>query len=90
MILKCLRHRAKNNPEFTKFLFECRCDRDAVEHCVHRNARKSFLFFERYSQFCKRLHEIRVGFFYAVELRLLLRSRVVNNILIVYRTIFDI
>ena len=80
----------KMMPSFAELLAERRRHRDAVEHRVDGDARQQLLLFERNAELVERRLHLRIDFVQAVQRLLLLRRRVVDDVLVVDRVVLDV
>ena len=87
MLLNGFRHGAEDHAGFRELFLEGGDDRDAVEHGIDGNACEHFLFGQRNAELLIGFEKFRVHLVEAVELRLLLRRRIIIGVLEVDRRI---
>ena len=90
MLLHRFAERAEDDAELGQLAAERGRHRDAVEHGVDRDAGQQLLLFERDAELLERAAQLGIHFVEALELRLLLRRRVVADGLVVDRVVMDV
>jgi hypothetical protein len=90
MVLDGLGERHEDDSEAAKLFPERRRDRNAVEDRIHRNAGKELLLLEGNAQLVERPLDLGIDFIEAVQGFLLLRRRVVDDVLVVDRVVLDV
>ena len=85
MMLDGFAERTEDNALLSKRLLECCLYGDAVHHCIDRHPAKLRTFVQRNTQFVESLHQFRIDLIQALRAFLLLRSGIVDDILIVDR-----
>ena len=90
MLLHRVGEGTEEDPHLRQLRPERRRDRNAVEHGVDRNAGEQLLFLERNPELLERGADFRIDLVEAVERRLLLGRRVIDDVLVVDRLIADV
>ena len=85
-----LRERHEDDPHARQLVAEGRRHRDAVEHRVDRDAGEDLLLVDRDAELVEGRAHFRIDFVQAVQHLLLLRRRVVNDVLVVDRVVLDV
>jgi len=85
MVLHGFGKRAEDDADISELLLECRRDRHAVEDRVHRDAGQHLLFVDRNTEFLEGLANFGIDLVQALQARLLLGRRVVDDLLVVDR-----
>jgi len=90
MVVHRLGERHENDPQAGELVAESRRDRDAVEHRVDGDAGEDLLLVDRDAELVECGAHFRIDFVEAVQHLLLLRRRVVNDVLVVDRVVLDV
>ena len=85
VVLHRFGERAEDDADFGQLLLERRRHRHAVEHRVDRDAREQLLLLEGNPELVEGLPDFRVDLVEALQARLLLRRRVIDDVLVVDR-----
>ncbi len=90
MLLHRIRERAEDDAELRQLLLERRRHRDAVEDGVHGDAREQLLLLERNAELLEGAADLRIDLVEALQGRPLPRRGVVDDVLVVDRTVLDV
>src|SRR5215510_4631950 len=90
MLLHRLRERTEDYTKFCQLFLEGCCDRDAVEYRIHRNSRQHLLFCKWNTELLVGTEDFRIELIQALQPRLLLRGGIVDDILVIDRSVFDV
>jgi hypothetical protein len=90
MLAHRLGERHEDDPVRGELLAERGRHRDAVEHGVNGDAGEQLLLVERNPELIERRTHFRIDFIQAVQHLLLLRRRVVDDVLVVDRVVLDV
>ena len=90
MVLHGLGERTEDHAALGQLRLERRRDRHAVEHGIDRHAREQLLFLDGNAELVERLSDFRIDFVEALQARLLLGRRVIDDVLVVDRGVLDV
>ena len=83
MILNCFTEGRENDPQFSQFFLVGGFNRYTIDHRIHRYSGQDLLLIQRNTQLLKGADQFRVRLIKAVQHRLLLGCRVIDNVLII-------